>query len=250
MRLTFIIILFFGHISCNNLADKKSTYEESENDSLVQDEEKVAFEKKLQTDNSEKGLPLNRTYTGTSTKLYNCTFRINKDRTINFIYDRDNNGIYGEHLGTIKKINDTLFHVKANMTIGQFYMKSYHLDTLYISIDSTIARELDKISIEFSNKTQKHFAGYDKKGEPISLLKIPIDKRIFNNRKGTNTIKLIINRKNILSDNFLTFEIPFGSAASFTKGDKEDFYVVINNEQLNTIKSAPLQTGNFKLKRK
>src|SRR5690606_10146984 len=136
------------------------------------------------------------------------------------------------------------------MTIGQFYMKSYHLDTLYISIDSTIARELDKISIEFSNKTQKHFAGYDKKGEPISLLKIPIDKSIFNNRKGTNTVKLIINRKNILSDNFLTFEIPFGSAASFTKGDKEDFYVVINNEQLNTIKSAPLQTGNFKLKRK
>jgi hypothetical protein len=200
----------------------------------------------LNIDHIKKG----QTFVGTSTKLYNCTIRINKDSTVNFIYDRDNNGVYGEHIGTIKRINDTLFHISATMTIGQFYMKSFEEDTLYIAIDKTIALELDKISIIYSNKTQKHFAGYDKQGQSIDLLKIPIDKKLFNKQKGTNIVTIIINRKNFLSDNFLTFEIPFGSAASFTKGQQEDFYVVIKEGQLYTTKNQPLQTGHFKLKMK
>ena len=63
-------------------------------------------------------------------------------------------------------------------------------------------------------------------------------------------MKIIINRKNILSDNFLTFEIPFGSAASFTKGYDEDFYVIIKNGLLFTTNKPPLQTGHFKLTKK
>ncbi|MDL2309196.1 hypothetical protein LJC53_06405, partial [Bacteroidales bacterium OttesenSCG-928-C03] len=55
---------------------------------------------------------------------YNCSFRINKDSSVNFIYDRDFNGIYADHRGTIKKLNDTLYRVSATMAIGQFYMKS------------------------------------------------------------------------------------------------------------------------------
>lgn len=190
-----------------------------------------------------------QTFVGTSTDLYNCILRINKDSTVNFIYDRDNKSVYGEHIGTIKRLNDTLFHISTTMTFGQFYMKSFTDDTLYIAIDKTVALELDNISIIYSNKTQKHFAGYDKQRQPIELLKIPIDKKLFNTQKGTNIVTIIINRKNFLSDNFLTFEIPFGSAASFTKGQQEDFYVVIKNGQLYSTKNQPLQTGHFKLKR-
>ena len=193
---------------------------------------------------------LGQTFVGTSTDLYNCTIRINKDSTINLIYDIENNSVYGEYLGTIKQVNDTLFHILATMTIGQFYMKTFYEDTLYIAIDSTIALELDKISIRYTNKTSKHFAGYDKQGQPIDLLKIPVDKKIFNRQKGTDIVTIIINRKNFLSDNFLTFEIPFGSASSFTKGQQEDFYVVFKNGQLYTTKNKPLQTGHFKLNRK
>ncbi len=250
MKLTIIAILTLVLFSCNYSTNKKSTDQERlENN--IQHVPKLDSLKKisplLERDNDLSGGLI---FSGTSTELYNCTFRINKDKTINFVYDIDKNGIYAEHTGTIKKINDTMYHVKATMTIGQFYMKSYHRDTLYISIDSTVAKELDKISVDFSNNTQKHFSVYDKNGEPISLLKIPIDKRVFNNRKGTNTVKITINRKNILTDNFLTFEIPYGSASSFTKGDKQDFYVVIKNDQLNSIKIAPIQTGHFKLKKK
>jgi len=94
------------------------------------------------------GVSFGQTFIGQQSdklKGYNCTFRINKDSSINFIYNRDFNGIYGYHIVTIKKINDTLYRVSATMTIGQFYMKSFDNDTIYIQLDSNIARQLDKI---------------------------------------------------------------------------------------------------------
>lgn len=137
------------------------------------------------------------------------------------------------------------------MTIGQFYMKSFDKDTIYIQLDSNIARQLDKIQVEYSDgKTRKQLQGYDRLGNPIRLLKIPVDKKLFNEKKGTDFITLTINRKNFLTDNFLSFKIPFGSAASFTKGRQEEFYVVIKNGQLFTTGKPPLQTGHFRLKMK
>ncbi|MBK7651592.1 MAG: hypothetical protein IPJ20_13835 [Flammeovirgaceae bacterium] len=98
-------------------------------------------------------------------KTYNCSIRINKDSSVNFIYDRDLNGVYGDHYGSINKINDTLFRVSATMTIGQFYMKSFNNDTIYIQLDSNIARQLDKIQIEYTDgKTRKQLQGYDRMG--------------------------------------------------------------------------------------
>jgi len=184
-------------------------------------------------------------------KRYNCTFRINKDSSINFIYDRDFNGVYAEHNGTINKINDTLYRVSATMTTGQFYMKSFYNDTIYIQLDSNIARQLDKIQIEYTDgKTRKQLQGYDRTGQPIDLLKIPVDKKLFNEKKGVNYITITINRKNFLTDNFLSFKIPFGSAASFTSGQKTTFDVVIKGNKLWTVGKPPLQTGHFKLDKK
>jgi len=184
-------------------------------------------------------------------KRYNCSFRINKDSSINFIYDRDFNGVYGEHKGRIKKINDTLYRVSATMTIGQFYMKSFYNDTIYIQLDSNIARQLDKIQIEYTDgKTRKQLQGYDRMENPIGLLKIPVDKKLFNEKKATDYITIIINRKNCLTDNFLSFKIPFGSAASFTSGQKITFDVVIKNNKLWTVRQPPLQTGHFKIDKK
>lgn len=184
-------------------------------------------------------------------KRYNCTFRINKDSSINFIYDRDFNSIYGEHKGTIKKVNDTLYSVSATMTIGQFYMKSFDNDTIYIQLDSRIARHLDKISLEYTDgKTRKHLQGYDRNGKPMPILKTPVDKNLFNEKKGTDYVTILINRKNFLTDNFLAFKIPFGSSASFTSGQKIEFDLVIKNNKLWTVGQPPLQTGHFKLDKK
>lgn len=182
---------------------------------------------------------------------YNCTLRINKDSSINFIYNRDFNVVYGDHKGTIKKLNDTLFRVSATMTIGQFYMKSFDNDTIYIQLEPNIARQLDKIEVEYSNKkTREQLQGYDRMGKVIELLKVPVDKTLFNNKKGKDFIKITINRKNFLTDNFLSFRIPFGSAASFTSGQKIEFEVVIKNNKLWTVGQPPLQTGHFILEKK
>ncbi len=193
-----------------------------------------------------------QTFVGTSTdrmKAYNCTIHINKDSTVYFIYNTDKNGVYADYVGRIKKIDDTLFHISATMRIGQFYMKSFRKDTIYIQLDSTIARTLDKIQVEYSDKqTRKQLKGYDRLGHSIELLKIPIDKNLFNEKKGTDFIEISVNRKHLLIDKFLSFRIPFGSAASFTKGQKEDFFVIIKNGQLYTTTNPPLQTGHFKLR--
>lgn len=184
-------------------------------------------------------------------KRYNCSFRINKDSSINFIYDRDFNGIYADHRGTIKKLNDTFYRVSATMAIGQFYMKSFDNDTIYIQVDPNIARQLDKIQIEYTDgKTRKQLQAYDRTGNPIELLKIPVDKKLFNEKKGTDYITITINRKNFLTDNFLSFKIPFGSAASFTSGQKITFDVEIKDNKLWTVGQPPLQTGHFKLDKK
>lgn len=193
-----------------------------------------------------------QTFFGASTdkmKAYNCTIRIDNDSTVYFIYDRQSNAVYGEHIGALSKVNDTLYRISATMTIGQFYLKSFYKDTIYIQLDSNIARQLDKIEVEYSDgKTREQFQGYDRLRNPIGLLKMPVDKKLLNKKKGTDFITITINRKNSLTDSFLSFKIPFGSAASFTKGQQEEFYVVIKNGQLFTTGNPPLQTGHFKLK--
>jgi len=87
-------------------------------------------------------------------------------------------------------------------------------------------------------------------GQPINLLKIPINKKLFNQKKGMDYITITINRKNFLTDNFLSFKIPFGSAASFTSGQKITFDLIIKNNNLWTVGQPPLQTGHFKLGKK
>ena len=63
-------------------------------------------------------------------------------------------------------------------------------------------------------------------------------------------ITITINRKNFLTDNFLSFKIPFGSAASFTSGQEITFDLIIENNKLWTVGQPPLQTGHFKLDKK
>lgn len=192
-----------------------------------------------------------QTFVGTSTdemKAYECTIRLNTDSTINFVYKRQSNGVYGEHIGTISKVKDTLYRISATMTLGQFSMKSYNNESLYIQLDSNIARQLDKIQVEYADgKTRKQLQGYDKSGNPIPLLKIPIDKKLFNEKKGKDYLTLTINRKNILTENLLSFRIPYGSAASLTSGEKEEFDVVIKNNKLYSTNNPPSQTGHIKL---
>jgi hypothetical protein len=178
---------------------------------------------------------------------YQCEFRINKDSTINFIYHRPDNVIYAEYRGTIKRKNDSLFYVEATMQIGQFYMKSFDTDTFYIQLKDEIGLQLDKIEFEFSDKSTKNYQGYTREGKAIALIKVPIDKKKFSEKKGSDNLTLRINRKNFISNDFLNFKIPFGSAASFSMGEKIEFDVILQKGQLVSTGKAPIQTGHFKM---
>lgn len=192
-------------------------------------------------------------FSGTSLEekaAYSCDLRINSDSSVNFIYSTRGNVVYGEYLGSISKMKDSLYHISLKQTFGQYNMKSFHPETLYISIDTIVAHQLNKIQIRFTNNTYLQLRGYDQHGRANQMLKIPIDEQIFNARKGYDYITITVNRKNYLSDDFLSFDIPFGSAASFTKGELLSFDVIIYNKQLSTTGKAPLQTGHFLLKTK
>jgi hypothetical protein len=182
---------------------------------------------------------------------YNCLFQINSDSTITYIYDRDNNGVYAEYIGYIRKLNDSTYSVKAKLAIGQYYMKSFNKDTLYIQLDPKIAQTLDVIEVEYSNKKiRKQFQGYDNKGTPIRLLKFPVNKDLFNQNEGTDFVTITVNRKNRITGDWVSFRIPYGSAASIKNGDKIEFKVVIKKEKLRSIGNKLMQTGHIKLKKK
>lgn len=199
-------------------------------------------------------LSYGQTFEGSSidnNKSYHCLLQIKPDSNITYIYSRDKNGIYAEYGGKIKKHTDSTYRIKAELAIGQHYMKSFNKDTLYIQLDPKIARTLDKIEVEYSNKkNRKQLQGYDRKGQPISLLKIPVNKELFNSNKGTDYVKITVNRKNRITGEWLSFIIPFGSAASITKSDEIELIIKMKNGIIETIGNRPIQTGHIKLKKK
>ncbi|MEM9981732.1 MAG: hypothetical protein AAF734_04490 [Bacteroidota bacterium] len=197
-------------------------------------------------------LSYGQTFEGYSEKRdYHCLLQIKPDSSITYIYDRDQNGTYAEYVGKIRKLTDSTYKIKAALMIGQYYMKSFYKDTLYIRLDPKIARTLDKIEVEYADKkSRKLFQGYDQKGQPIPLLKIPIDQELFNSNKGTDYVTITVNRKNRITGEWVSFTIPYGSAASITKGREIDFTVKIKHGIITSIGEEIIQTGHMKLKKK
>lgn len=191
-----------------------------------------------------------QTYTGTSTNKYDCSIRLSNDSLMHFMFRKNTNEIYKEFSGKLKKKNDTLFHVSLLENIGVSTMQSRHPDTLYIELDPEIAHELDVIEVEFSNDTRVQLQGYESNGDPISVLRIPIDKNIFNDNKGYNKVTVTINRKNFERNDFFRFKISYGSSASITKGEAVGLDLIIKNDVVYSVELYLIPTGHFRLKKK
>ncbi len=187
-----------------------------------------------------------QTFEGKSLRDYKCSLRVEIDSTINLIYNKNDNGAYGELIGKVKKIKDTIYHISAIMSFGQFCMRTYNEDTLYIKLDSAITVNLDSMKIVFTNGIYKYCVI---KGQPLQLFKSTFDKTIFNRSKGKDYVTIAVKRNNKLADEYLNFKIPFGSAAYFTNEISFDSDIVIKNDMLWTIGTAPLQVGHFALKK-
>ncbi|GAB3519325.1 hypothetical protein [Emticicia fontis] len=182
-----------------------------------------------------------------------CLLRINQDRTVDFVYSGDDLSSYADHRGKIRKLNDTLFHISAIMSVGQFSQKA-RKDSIFITLDSNITDQLGKIKIIYSNGSSKEFNfneynHYKRNVVGDRHLKIKANHTLFNSTKGKDYILIAVERKKPITQEPLVFRIPFGSAPSFSGGEELEFDVVIKNDYLWTTGEPPANTGDFKLKK-
>jgi hypothetical protein len=189
-------------------------------------------------------------YHNENNSIHDLTFRIKKDSTINLIYQINNKAVYAEYIGKIKRINDTLYSVSGKLITSQYFMKAPYEDSITIQMDSAIARQIDKISIEYSNGETIDISKYDKKWREFYGISIPNKMLLYNAKKNKNYIFITINRKNNITDEFLKFQIPFGSASYFSTGDLIAFEIVIKHNFAWIIGEPPVEFGNLKMKKK
>jgi hypothetical protein len=127
-------------------------------------------------------------------------------------------------------------------------MKSPYYDTLTIQTDTILTKEIAKSRIHFASGQTKEIKDFNSKWFKYCAFNLPIDKRLFNSKKGTDYVYITISRKNPITDELLKFKIPFGSAASFTSGQIEEFDIVIKSGNLRTVGKTTIQTGHLELK--
>lgn len=180
-----------------------------------------------------------QTYTGNSNdKAYKCSLKINSDSSIIFIYEDARGYVYGEHNGTIRRINDSAFHVSCTLIYGQFIQMSFNEDTMCILMDEPVIKLIDSVTVKYPNGKKKVFLT-NKTGSHNCF---PADKKF---------VSVTTNRKNPITGIENKFIIPFRSDASFAYGEKVDFDIVIRKDILKTIgKKTVLQTGHFVLRKR
>lgn len=182
---------------------------------------------------------------------YHCLLRINKDSSINFIYNLDKNWLYAQYNGTIKKINDTLYHISAKLNFGKFDNKRLYLydtishitnDTDYFGITIPYINFNDTIIIKYANGKIQNYIPYNKQNKHSFFA---LDKKLFNERSGSNFYTIMLKRENEITGQPLDFRVSFGSAPTFESGEELNFDVVITNNKLWNTGMPILQTGRF-----
>lgn len=183
-------------------------------------------------------------YKGVSNRgNYVCYLKIFPDNSVIFTYQTAGNSTYGEHSGTIKAINDTLFRVSCELTFGQFSCKAPNLDSLMIFIDPPALIDHNSILVQYENEELMTRPRVDQSG-----ISFPFDRELFNERTPAY---ILTDHPHPITNEALTIKASFGSAYDFMRGDKIEFDVVISGDSLYSVnEQAGFQTGPFQLKRR
>ncbi|MNJ88927.1 hypothetical protein D3C87_64860 [compost metagenome] len=173
---------------------------------------------------------------------YLCYLKISPDNRVIFTYQSEGNSVYGEHAGTIRAINDTLFHVSSELTFGQFACKAPNLDSLRITVNPPSLIDKKSILVRYENEELMTKRWIDRSGVSFAF-----DKESFNERTPAY---ILTDHSHPITKEALTIQTSFGSAYDFVRGDKVEFDIVISGDSIYTVKEdAVFQTGPFKLKR-
>lgn len=182
-------------------------------------------------------------YKGYSTNgNYLCYMKISPDNRILFTYETKGNYVYGEHAGTIKAINDTLFRVSCELTFGQFVCKAPELDSLMIMVDPPSLIDKKSILVQYENEDLMTKHRIDPSGITFTF-----DPNLYNEHTPA---RILTDHMHPITGNALTIKASFGSGYDFVRGDKMEFNVVISGDSIYTVnEEAAFQTGPIKLKK-
>ncbi len=195
---------------------------------------------------------IGQTYSGNSVVDYWCLLRINKDSTVNFVYSLNYNEFYGETKGSIKKISDSTYHVSVKMVFGKsatMGQSSYgdviqkSSDSAYFKIDTPYVHLKDTVLIKYANGQTQKYIPY-KQGKHTGFSP---DKKLFNEKPGSNYYKAFIKRKNPITGQQLSFKVTIHSSPFFESGKWLNFDVIIKDNRLRTKGDPDIETGQFTL---
>lgn len=193
-----------------------------------------------------------QTYTGRSVDKrdgYACSLKILPDSSVLFIYSRGLNETFAEYAGSIKKRNDSLYHVSATMTFGKFdIMRLYALSDDgkpspgdYVTIDSAFLRLFGPVSIIYANGLSKKY------NEPGPFL---LDTKLFNHKTGSDFYTISTSTTHKITGKKLSFYTNSRSSPEFERGDHLAFDLVLKGNTYSSSGNTPPQTGHFRMTKK
>jgi hypothetical protein len=191
-------------------------------------------------------------FTGKSidkSKNYNCALKINSDSSIIFICNTEENELYGQYEGTIKRVNDSVFSISATMTLGKTYAENFYKanttthvinDTDYVFIDTTYKEMLKFVKIKYANNQEIEY----KWNTENSMF---LAKRQFNKSDKKNYYYIQTEANDKINGKKLSFIVRFGTIAAFEKGQKLEINVIIKGNYLFSIDAFNETMGEFKM---
>lgn len=193
-----------------------------------------------------------QTYAGQSKNKhagYSCSLKIQPDSSVLFIYSRGLNETFAEYAGSIKKRNDSLYHISATMTFGKFdIMRLYVIPDDgkpspgdYVTIDSAFLRLFGPVSIIYANGLSKKY------NEPGPFL---LDTKLFTKKTGSDFYTISTSTTNKITGKKLSFYTHVNSSPEFERGDHLEFYLVLKGNTFSSSGNPPPQIGHLRMTKK
>lgn len=172
---------------------------------------------------------------------YLCYLKISPDNRVVFTYQTSDNNVYGEHVGTIKAINDSLFRLTCKLTFGQFVCKAFTKDSLKLYVEPAASINKKKIRVRYHNGDWMRAHTPDKFGVAFAF-----NPDLFNEDYPAF---IVTDHIHPITKEPLLIKAIFGSAYQFAYGDKVEFDIVITNDSAYTTGEETLQSGHIQLKK-
>lgn len=182
-------------------------------------------------------------YSGQFNKYnYKWDLKINSDSSISLVRS---GSTYDEYNGSIKRINDTLFNIKAKLSFCQTKCRAIGDSLFYLTTDSIIRNTAKNIKITYSNNVLANF--------PITAkdnMTIPLNKTLFNSAPGKNYFNVSIGHINPITGKEVVskYKIQNEYCIAIYADNEFTFQVTIKNNRLS--KNSKDQIDNLALRKR